>query len=138
MMMRRKPEKLKPTALACGMLEDNGRVLFLVKKDERGIECLEMPCVLVYSGGNPLSEITEEFKRQTGIDGQVHESIKEGKQNVGSRRKKHWITVLVFRITAKNRTAKPSNEFSGFKWLDFDNAKNQRLSRKLEWIRVIG
>lgn len=128
----------KPTALVCGMLEDNGRVLFLLKKDERGIECLEMPCILVYSGGNPLSDITNEFKRQTKIDGQVHESVLESRYNSGSRKRRQLIPVLVFKITAKNMTAKPADEFSGFKWLSFDSAKTQRLSRKLEWIRTIG
>lgn len=136
--MRKILEKIKPTALACGMLEDNGRVLFLLKKDERGIECLEMPCTLIYSGGNPLSEITNEFKRQTKIDGQVHESILEGRYNAGSRKRRQLIPVLVFKITAKDRTARPSDEFSGFKWFSFDSAKTQRLSRKLEWIRTIG
>lgn len=137
-MMYRDQKQKNPIALACGMLEDNERVLFLLKKDERGIECLEMPCVLIYSGGNPLSEIANEFKRQTGIDGQVHESIMEGRYNTGSRKRKYLVPVLIFKITAKNRTARPASEFSGFKWMSLDDGKNKRLSRKLEWIRTIG
>lgn len=137
-MMYRDQKQKNPIALACGMLEDNGRVLFLLKKDERGIECLEIPCVQIFSGENPLAKITEEFKRQTGIDGQVHESVIESKSNTGSRRKRYLVPVLVFKITAKNRTARPASEFSGFRWMSLDEGKNKRLSRKLEWIRVIG
>lgn len=50
-----------PKALACGMLEDEGRVLFLVRRDERGTERVEMPCVLVPSGRSPFAEIKTEF-----------------------------------------------------------------------------
>ena len=125
----------KPTALVCGMLEDNGRVLFLVRKDYHGTERIELPSVLVFSSVNAIGELAIEFKRQSGIDGQIHESIIDTRHNAGSRRKKYFVPVLVFKVTAKNRTAKPSSEFSGFCWLSMENAKQQKLDRKLEWIR---
>ena len=123
-------------ALACGMLEDNGRILFLVKTDANGAERIEMPCVLVHSGRSPHAEIKDAFPRLTGIeDCQVHEVIIEGRHNSGSRKRRATVPVLVFKITARNRTAKPSNGFSGFKWLSFDDAKGQRLTRNAEWLR---
>jgi hypothetical protein len=123
-----------PKALACGMLEDEGRVLFLVRKDEHGTERIEMPCVLVPSGRSPFAEIKGEFARQTGIDGQVHEIVLEGRHNVGTRKRKVRVPCLVFRITARERRAKPPGEFSGFRWLPLDEAKKQRLGRNAEWL----
>jgi len=124
-----------PKALACGMLEDGGRLLFLIRKDDRGIERFEMPCVLVFSGRNPLAELSGEFTRQTGIDAQIHDILFESKFNVGSRKRKQWIPVLVFKITAKSMRANPATEFSGFKWLKVEDAKKLRLTRHAEWMR---
>ncbi|MEM5814809.1 MAG: hypothetical protein QXD77_03250 [Candidatus Aenigmatarchaeota archaeon] len=124
-----------PKALACGMLEDGGRILFLLKPDRSGIERIEMPCVLVFSGANPVAELTNEFSRQTGIDAQIHEIIFETRHNAGSRKRKAWVQCLVFRVTAKNRTARPSGEFSGFRWLSLYDAKKHKLGRNSEWIR---
>ncbi len=123
-----------PKALACGMLEDEGRVLFLVRRDERGMERIEMPCVLVPSGRSPFAEIKAEFARQTGIDGQVHEIVLEGRHNAGTRKRKSWVPCIVFKVTARERRAKPSGEFSGFRWLSLDEAKKQRLGRNAEWL----
>lgn len=126
-----------PKALACGMLEDEGRVLFLLHKDRHGIERIEMPCVVVPSGRSAFAEIKERFREQTGIEGEVHEIIFEQRFNAGSRKRKHWIPCLVFKITARKRRAKPSEEFSGFRWLTIEDAKKQKLSRRAEWVRKI-
>ena len=125
-----------PKALACGMLEDEGRVLFLVRTDERGVERLELPCVMVPSGRSPFAEIKAEFARQTGIDGQVHEIVLEGRRNTGTRKRKMWVPCLVFSVTARERRAKPAGGFSGFKWLSLEEAKKQRLGRNAEWLRI--
>lgn len=124
-----------PKALACGMLEDERRVLFLVRKDEQGIERIEMPCVLVFSGRNPVAELAHEFIRQTGIDGQIHEIVFESRYNTGSRKRKNWVPCLVFKVTAKNMRAKIASEFLGFKWLGIEEAKKMKLSRMGEWMR---
>lgn len=124
-----------PKALACGMLEDGGRVLFLVSRDAAGAERIEMPCVLVPSGRSPFAEISSEFRRQTGIDGQVHEVVMESRHNAGSRKRRSFVPVLVFKVTARERYAKPSAGFSGFRWLSLEDAMRQRLSRNAEWLR---
>jgi hypothetical protein len=123
-----------PKALACGILDDEGRVLFLGRTDERGIERIELPSVLVPSGRSPFAEIKTEFARQTGIDGQVHEIVLESRYNAGTRQRKVWVPCLVFKVTARERRAKPSNEFSGFRWLPLDEAKKQRLGRNAAWL----
>jgi len=126
-----------PKALACAMLEDNGRLLFLVRKDANGIERIELPCVLVPSGRSPFADIKDAFQKMTGIDGEFHEIVLEGRHNAGYRRRKNWVPVLVFKVTAKNRTAKPSAEFSGFRWLSLEDALRQRIGRNAEWLRKL-
>jgi hypothetical protein len=117
------------------MLEDNGRVLFLIKKDERGTERLTMPCVLVPSGRSPFAEIKEAFPRMTGIDAEIHEITIESRHNSGSRKRRSFVPVLVFRVSAKNRFARPSPEFSGFRWMKLEEAMASRLARECEWLR---
>jgi hypothetical protein len=123
--------------LACGMLKDEGRVLFLKRKDRRGIERIELPCVLVVSGRSPVAEIKAEFIRQTGIDAQIHEIIIESRHNAGSRRRRNWVPCLVFKFTAKNMRAKPADGFSGFRWLSLEDVKKEKLGRNAEWLRKV-
>ncbi|VVC01163.1 Uncharacterised protein [uncultured archaeon] len=47
----------EPIALALAMLEDNGRVLFLLRKNQQGVEQLELPCVLIFKGRDPVAEL---------------------------------------------------------------------------------
>lgn len=123
-----------PKALACGMLEDGGRMLFLVRTGRNGIEKIELPCVLVRSGRSPFADIKEAFGNLTGIaDYEVHDIILEARHNAGSRKRKVWVPVLVFKVTARNRTTKPAEEFSGFRWLGLEDAKKERWGRNLEW-----
>jgi ADP-ribose pyrophosphatase YjhB (NUDIX family) len=124
----------RPAALACGMLEDGGRVLFLIRKNERGDELLELPCVFVAHGENPVAALAAEYLGQTGIDGEVGTVIAEYRHNAGSRKRKKWVPVLVFRISAKRRDAKPAPGFTGFRWLSLKEAAERKLSRRLEWL----
>jgi hypothetical protein len=137
--MRKKVKTGTPMlkCLACGMIEDGGRILFLKRKDRFGIERLEIPCVLVPSGRSPVAEIKAEFNRQTGLDAQIHEIIIESKHNAGSRRRRSWVPCLVFKFSAKNMRAKPAPEFSGFRWMKLEDVKKEKLSRNCEWIRKI-
>lgn len=121
-------------ALACGMLEDSGRTLFLKRFDEHGIERLELPCVLVPSGKDPVSLLVAAFKEQTGIDAELCDPLFERRYNAGTRRRKNFVPCLVFSFKAKKATAKPSAAFSGFKWLSLDDAKKMKLSRNTEWL----
>ncbi|MCK4319891.1 NUDIX hydrolase [Candidatus Micrarchaeota archaeon] len=137
--MRRKTATGTPMvkALACGMLEDNDRVLFL-KKIEHGIERLELPCVLVPSGKDPVSLLVSAFKEQTGIDAELCDLLFERRHNAGTRRRKNWVPCLVFGFRAKKMSAKPSSGFSGFKWISLENARKQKLGRNTKWLYVRG
>ncbi len=130
-------ERIIPKALVCGMLKDGGRILFLISKDQNGTERLELPCFFAYSDAD-IMRLAEEFKEQTGIDGEVGEVEIKTRHNAGSRKRKKWIPCLVFKISARNRTTRASSKFSGFKWLVLDGAKKYRLSRNVEWILSMG
>ncbi|MFA5412466.1 MAG: hypothetical protein WC350_03935 [Candidatus Micrarchaeia archaeon] len=123
------------SALACAIVEDGGRMLFL-KRVEKEREVLELPCVLVEKGMNPLSELKGAVLTQTGIDAQVHEPIMGGRHNVGSRKRKRWVPALGFRVSAKNMSARVGAGFSGVKWISLEDAKKERLGRKSEWLRA--
>ena len=123
-----------PVALAVGLLEDSNRALFLFRKNTLGIETIELPCILLQKGENPVAALTSEFKRQTGIDAQVHEVLFERRHNIGSRKRKVFVPVLVFKITARNATAKPASEFSGYKWLEKKDLAGKKLARNTLWL----
>jgi len=121
-------------ALVCGVLEDNGRVLFLKRKDITGRESIELPCVLIMKGENPVAALTSAFRTRTGIDGQVHDVLFERQHNIGSRKRKKFVPVLCFRVTAKNMSARPPSEFTGFAWKTFDDARKEKKNRNSEWL----
>ncbi len=125
-------EKTFPKVLACGMLRDNERILFLIRKET---ERIELPSVEIFGEEDPVQRLTVEFRRQTGIDAEVYEVKMEKRYNAGSRKRKRWIPCIIFTMRAKNTKAKVSSEFSGFKWLTMEKAKDMKLGRKAEWLR---
>ncbi|MFA6489549.1 MAG: NUDIX hydrolase [Candidatus Micrarchaeia archaeon] len=132
--MRKQIQPPAPSVLACGLLEDGERALFLCRKNRDGVETVELPCVLLFKGENPVARIAEEFRRQTGIDAQAHEVLFERRFNAGTRKRKIYIPVLVFKLTAKAHSAKPSQEFTGYKWLTSKDLAGQRRARNLLWL----
>ncbi len=126
-----------PKALACGMLEDEGRVLFLSRKDEHGIERLELPWAYARPSTDPISQLAEVFLKQAGIDAEVGEIAFETRHNAGSRRKKRWIPCYVFKITAKSKKAEPGGGFTGYRWLSLKHAKKEKLGKKADWVMKV-
>ena len=123
-----------PSALAAGLLEDNGRALFLVRKNPMGIETVELPYVLLLRGENPVARLSDAFRQQTGIDAQVHDVLFERRHNIGTRKRRTFVPVLVFKITAKNAAAKPAKEFSGCKWISSADLPKYKLARNCTWL----
>ena len=130
-MGRRRKLVVYPKAFACGMLEDGGRVLFLVGKETHGKKRLALPHVKIMGRKDPVAELGAAFAAQAGIDGQVHEVFFEGKYNAGSRKYKKFIPLLVFRVSAKRMQAKPSGEFEGFKWLSIRDALQKEKKKEV-------
>jgi hypothetical protein len=123
-----------PVALAVGLLEDNNRALFLCRKNTIGQETIELPCILLQKGENPVAALTSEFRRQTGIDAQVHEVLFERKHNAGTRKRKVFVPVLVFKITAKSASVRVAGEFSGYKWIAQPDLGKYKVGRNAYWL----
>ncbi len=132
--MKRTPLPPLPSALAAGLLEDHERALFLLRKNELGIETAELPCALLQKGENPVASLASEFRRQTGIDAQVHEILFERRHNAGSRKRKAFVPVLVFKVTAKSPACHPAAEFSGYKWLERADLAKYRRAKNCLWL----
>jgi hypothetical protein len=130
-----KRPSLQPAALVCGILTDGERALFLIQKNSLGEESLELPHAFIFAGENPVSSLTSAFLLQTGIDGQVHEIIMQGKFNSGSRKRKRLIPALGFRVSAKSHSAKLLPAFFGYKWLLREEAVKKKLAKTAEWLR---
>ena len=124
-----------PSALACGILSDGEKALFLKRRDAEDHERLGLPTIALYSGQDAVSKLAERFLEQTGIDGHVQNVVLQATHNAGSRKKKRVIPVLGFRVTAKNTQARPSAPFSGYAWLTLEAAAGHKLERNTEWIR---
>ena len=132
--MRKKSAAPLPAALAAGLLEDSNRALFLCRTDARGIETVELPCCLLQKGENPVAALSAEFRRQAGIDAQVHEVLFERRHNAGSKKRKAWVPALVFKVTAKSAACRPAPEFSGYRWLERSDLKKFRLAKNCFWL----
>jgi hypothetical protein len=120
--------------LACGMVEDGNRILFLTRKNRIGTEYFELPYALLVRGDNPVAVLTKAFLLQTGIDAQVHEIIYQAKHNIGSRKRKKFIPAVAFKVTSKSNRVSLSKEFSGFKWVPRDEVGKLKLARQAEWL----
>ncbi len=129
-----------PKAFACAMLEDGGRVLFLVGKEKYGKKRLVLPFVKIEGRRDPVAEIGKAFFEQSGIDGQVHEPLFEGRYNAGSRKYKKWIPLLGFRVSAKKMKCAPSPEFVGFRWLSIKDAQKKEKKKEIfleTWVSAL-
>jgi len=133
--MRKRVQPAVPSAIAAGLLEDGERALFLVRKNMLGEELLEIPCVEVMAGDNPVAALVFAFRAQSGIDAEVHEILFQRRHNAGTRKRRADIPVLVFKVTAKSHSVRAAPEFSGYKWLSPKDMAGKRLSRKSEWLR---
>ncbi len=133
-MSPRAPNKIVlPVALAVGLLEDEGRVLFLFQNDLKGQRLLELPSVLVMPGENPVQRLAESYAQMTGIDAQVHETVRQAGINIGSRKRRHFIPVLVFRLTAKRMSARAGAGWNGFVWMGIKQALGEKFARRGQW-----
>ena len=105
-----------------------------MRKNNLGIEAVEMPCVLIGKGENPVAALQAAFHAQTGIDAQVHEILFEKKWNAGTRKKKAWVPALIFKVTAKNASVRLMPGFSGYKWLFEKELAKYRHARTMQFL----
>ena len=139
-MGRRRPLLSPPKAFACAMLNDGGRILFLVQKERYGRKRLVLPWAKIEGRRDPVGEIGKAFLEQSGIDGQVHEPLFEGRYNAGSNKYKKWIPLLVFGVSAKKMQCVPSKEFEGFRWLSIKDALKKEKKKEIfleKWVSAL-
>jgi hypothetical protein len=121
-----------PKALICGMLENGGRALFLRRKEPEG-EGIEMPCVFGSLGADPLSQLAEAFKKQTGIKAEPVQVVIEGRhEHEGTH-----IPCLVFSMRPLHGgppEPEPASAYCGFVWLSIEDAKLRRHAPKGRWL----
>ena len=114
--------------LACALLLDGERVLFL-KKMENEKECFALPCLLLDEKENPVIALQEMLLRTLGIDAYVTTVMLNGRHNAGSRRRRQFIGALGFAAKAKNaRTTVP------VAWVSLADAVRKKLCREAQWL----
>ncbi|MDD5317202.1 MAG: hypothetical protein PHF51_00545 [Candidatus ainarchaeum sp.] len=134
MRKKRLPAKL-PELLACALIEDGGRILFMKTKSPDGREAITLPCTPVPKGGNPVQLLAQAVKAQAGIDAHVQAPALKGRLNAGTRKAKRWIPAIAFSTTAKSYRARPAPPFTGSVWLTAIDALAKRFTRASEWLR---
>ncbi|MEW6749020.1 MAG: hypothetical protein AB1295_04910 [Candidatus Micrarchaeota archaeon] len=120
--------KERPKALICGMLEEDGKVLFL--KREGGIE---LPSVFGSLGADPLSQMTEAFKKQSGIKAECGDVVIESRYELEAGLR---IPCLVFSMKRlREGEPEPATVYSGFEWLTMDEARKRKPAPKGTWLK---
>lgn len=115
--------------LLCALLEDGGRVLFLEREFGDTVK-YSLPCVLVEESEDPVKALAGAVAVQVGIDCQVGRVAFTGRYNVGSRRRRQFVGVLVFECKAKNYSSRVKT-----KWVRLDEAPKLQLARECEWLK---
>ena len=139
-MGRRQKILTYPKAFASAMLNDGGRILFLIGKERYGKKRLVLPWAKIEGRRDPVAEIKKAFLEQSGIDGQVHEPLFEGRYNAGSNKYKKWIPLLVFKVSAKKMNCVPPKEFEGFRWLSVKDALGKEKKKEIaleRWVSAL-
>ncbi len=115
--------------LLCALLEDNGRALFLEKREGELVR-YGIPCTIADEKENPVEKLKETILQQTGIDAMVGNVVLTGRHNLGSRKRKQWAGALAFKVTAKSYSTRTPS-----KWVKLADAAKLKLDRQSEWIR---
>lgn len=134
--LRRKDVPAEAKALLCGMLEDGEKMLFLVRKDGKGIERVEMPCVYGYTSTDPIGQLAEAFKKQTGVKAETGKVRMEGRHNIGTDSAPVWVPVLIFEMTPDEPLVKPDpgKGIERCEWMTVMEAKSRQLTDNGMWL----
>lgn len=116
-----------PRAIICGMLEKEGKILFLEKDGK-----IEMPWIYGTLAGDPISAIGEAFRKKTDVKVDVGVVVLEGKQKIDGNE----MPVLVLKVEPKDYEYEvvPADEFTAV-WLTLDNAKKKEVLEHALWLK---
>ncbi|MBI5047028.1 hypothetical protein HZC07_04850, partial [Candidatus Micrarchaeota archaeon] len=110
-----------PKALSCGIIEDNGRILFRLFQDSHGISRVEVPCTIVKSGESVTAKLKAKLLEILENNVEIGEPIVECTYNSGTKRKKSPIPCLIFKIQTFGRLEVKNK--TEFKWLKPEETK---------------
>lgn len=126
-----------PRALICGMLEREGRALFLMKGDADGEGRIEMPWIYGTLSGDPVGALGEAFRKQTSVKVHAERIVMEGKEDIGEPGRPDIVPVLVFRMVADRRPLEepyPAKGYDACLWLALDEARRMPLGAHARWL----
>ena len=123
--------------LVCGLLERDGKALFLLRTDEHGNDRLELPHVFSNSRSDPLNQIASAFTMQTSVKVHTGAMVFESQFNDGTDANPQLAPAYAFRMIAEDEKVVPATYFSGYKWLSLEDAKKKNLATTMEWIRKL-
>jgi ADP-ribose pyrophosphatase YjhB (NUDIX family) len=121
--------------LACALIQDGGRYLFIASPGRDGREELALPCALVEKGADPVAGLSAAVREQAGIDAHVEEPVLQGRFNAGSRKNRAMIPAIAFAVTSKSLRARTGDSAKRAEWLKAEDALKRRLARNSEWLR---
>ncbi len=132
-----------PRALICGMLEKDGKALFLVKKGADGTARIEMPWIYGTLAGDPVGALGEAFRKQTSVKVHAERIVMEGKEDIGEPGMPDIVPVLVFVVVADRSPMEepyPAKGFDACIWLSMDEARQRPLGPHARWLtgQIIG
>ena len=116
--------------LVCGMLEKDGKVLFISRKED-GIEKFELPCIIGTQRGDPVSALAEGFRKQTDIKVEVRNIVKEGDFELQGGTE-HYV---IFGVESENKDVSPCGGYTGYGWFTFDEIKKKNVTSRFRWLR---
>jgi len=111
----------EPKAIICGMLEKEGKILFLEKDGK-----IELPWVYGSLRGDPMSQMEEAYLKKTDVKVEAAQVVMEEKSEE--------LTVHVLQmIPREGVNPDPSAGYSAV-WLTLEEAKKKPLAKHFEWI----
>ncbi len=124
-----------PRAVVCGMLERDGKALFLSRKGPDGEERFELPWVIGTTRADPIGQIAEAYQKKTDIKVRTGDLFIESEVEEDGR----MLPVLVFRMETDAETLAPypGGGYTGFRWMSLEAAKKERLGAMARWLSFL-
>ena len=134
--MQTREFKTRPvySGAAVALVKDGEKILFLERIKAAGQLELVLPGCELEPRADPVASLVGAVRQQTGIDGQVMGVAREERVNVGSRKNRKMVPLLVFKVVAKSNRVSLGSGFAGFKWLFPIEARKRKLAKNALWV----
>ena len=119
---------------AVALVKEGEKILFLERINAAKQLELVLPGCELEPGADPVGSLTAAVRMQTGIDGQVMGVARDERVNVGSRKNRKMVPLLVFKVVAKSNRVVLGAGFAGFKWLFPIEARKKKLAKNAAWV----